>query len=459
MRTIDSFRLGLVLLASVPVWPQEQPPTAPAPAVSGPVISVPTNDSDPAEDRMLTPPPVSGQSYPLAFASEERANYLRGGVTFTTAYSDNVLGGVSATPVSDESYSIWPTIALDETTSRLHTVVTYAPGFTFYQHTSGYNEADQNLSLNLQYRLSPHVTASLRDSLQKSSNVFDQPGQGLAGAVSGSAGGANDSVIAPLADRLSNTGNVGITYQFSANSMIGASGTFTNLHYPNPSQVPGLFDAASRGGSAFYSYRLSKPHYVGVTYQYQELLSYPAEGTNQTQTDGIFLFYSYYPSRKFSFSMFGGPQYYSAGLQYTGTTPAIVPAAQSWTPAGGASLNWQAQHTSMAASYGHSISSGGGLVGAVKLDSATASLRQQITPNLSASLAGAYGNNGVIAVSALGGHSESASAALQRLVGEHVSLQAGYTRLHQTYSFFLANPDTNREWVSISYQFVRPLGR
>ena len=114
---------------------------------------------------MLAPPPVSGESYPgLPICSEERANYLRGGVTFNTAYSDNVLGATSATPVSDVSYSVWPTIALDETTSRLHTVLTYAPGFTFYQRTTSRNEADQNLSLDLQYRLSPHVTVSLRDS-------------------------------------------------------------------------------------------------------------------------------------------------------------------------------------------------------------------------------------------------------------------------------------------------------
>jgi hypothetical protein len=99
------------------------------------------------------------------------------------------------------------------------------------------------------------------------------------------------------------------------------------------------------------------------------------------------------------------------------------------------------------------------LIGAVKLDSANASVRQQLTRNVSASLAGTYANNGVLAVSALGGHSVSGSAALQRLVGEHVNLQAGYTRLHQTYSFFAADPDTNREWVSITWQFARPLGR
>jgi len=380
-------------------------------------------------------------------------------VTFSAAYSDNVLGATSATPVSDLSCSVWPTISLDETTSRLHAALTYAPGFTFYQRTSAYNEADQNLSLDLQYRLSPHVTVSLRDSFQRSSNVFNQPDQGLAGAVSGSAQEANDSVIAPLADRLDNNGNAGITYQFSVNAMIGASGTFTNLHYPDPAEVPGLYDAASRGASAFYSYRLSRQNYIGATYQYQELLSYPAPVTNETQTHGAFLFYTYYPSSRFSFSLFGGPQYYSAGPQYAGAGLANVPAAQSWSPAGGASLNWQVQHSSVAVSYLHSVSGGGGLIGAVELDSANASVRQRIARNLSASLAGSYANNGVLAVSALGGHSFSGSASLQRQFGQHVNLQVGYTRLHQNYSFFAANPDTNREWISISYQFARPLGR
>src|ERR1022692_2503026 len=339
MRIFYSIGLGLAVLASTPVWSQEQGRTAPVPAATGPISAVVMNN-DADADRMLTPPPVSGELYPLSFTSEERANYLRGGVTFNTAYSDNVLGATSATPVSDVSYSVWPTIALDETTPRLHTVLTYAPGFTFYQRVSSFNETDQNLALDVQYRLSPHVTVSLRDSFQKSSNVFNQPDQGLAGAVSGAAQGANDSVIAPLADRLSNNGNAGITYQFSANAMIGASGTFTNLHYPNPNQVPGLYDTAMRGGSAFYSYRIAKQHYAGATYQYQQFLSYPGGATNDTRTDGILFFYTYYPAPTFSFSLFGGPQYYSAGPQEISPTLPAVAAMKSWTPAGGASLNW-----------------------------------------------------------------------------------------------------------------------
>ena len=463
MRRLSTIRLFLFLLAaagSQVSWSQDDQRTAPVPAVTSPLLNPSfsnTNNGEP--DRMLTPPPVSGAAYPLWFTSEERANYLRGGVTFNTAYSDNVLGATSATPVSDISYSVWPTLSLDETTTRLHTVFTYAPGFTFYQRTSAYNEMDQNLSLDMQYRLSPHVTVSLRDSLQKSSNAFNQPDQGLAGAVSGVAGAVNDSVIAPLADRLSNSGNAGITYQFAANSMVGASGTFSNLHYPNPSEVPGLYDAASRSGSAFYSFRLARQHYLGATYQYQQLLSYPGGAVNDTRTDAAFVFYTYFPAPAFSLSFFGGPQYYSAGPQDISPSLPAVPASQSWSPAGGASVNWQSSHSSAAVSYLHSVSGGGGLIGAVKLDSASASVRQLIRPNLSASLSGTYANNGVLALSALGGHSVSGSAALQRQVGEHMSFQAGYTRLHQTYSFFFANPDTNREWISISYQFGRPLGR
>jgi hypothetical protein len=478
LRRIDkSSWLALALLVSVPGWSQtsgsqtsaspEDKPNVLVPAASGPLLTAPRNASanddtrkdDPQDDRMQAPPPVSGASYPVAFTSEERSNYLRGGVTFNTAYSDNVLGSATGTPVSDVSYSVWPTIALDATTPRLHTVLTYAPGFTFYQRTSARNEQDENVALDLAYRLSPHVTVSLRDSLQKSSSVFNQPGQGLGGEVSGSALAGNDSVIAPLADRLSNNGNAGINYQYSANSMIGASASFNNLHYPDPAEVPGLYDAGSRGAEGFYSYRFSRQHYVGVTYQYQQLLSYPLQGTNQAQTDGIFVFYTFYSGPRFSFSLFGGPQYWSAGPQYVSATQAPTAAAQSWTPAGGGSLNWQARHSSLAVSYARMVSGGGGLIGAVKLDSASASMRQQLTRNLSASLAAGYANNDVLAEAALGGHSFTGSAALQRQVGEHFNVQAGYTRLHQNYSFTSANPETNREWISISYQFSRPLGR
>jgi hypothetical protein len=486
MKSFDSICLGLILqgsllLASVPAWSQDEQRPVPVPAATGPASNASADSDastsvDDSSGRMLTPPPVSGQSYPIVLTSQERSNYLRGGLAFTSAYTDNAIGPVetcttaappvcSGHPVSDVSYSVWPTIALDETTTRSHLVLTYAPGYTFYQRESYLNQADQNASINFQYRLSPHVTFSARDGFQKSSSVFNQPDLGAAGVVSGGTQVANQSVIAPIADQLSNSGNVGITYQFAANSMVGASGTFTNLHYPDQGQVPGLYDSASQGGLAFYSVRVSRINYFGATYQYQRLASYPTLGTNETQTQALLLFYTVYPTKRFSISVFGGPEYANSGPQFATTGSTASPASQSWNPAAGGSLSWQGHLSSLAISYAHLISSGGGLIGAVKTDNVSASIRQQLRRTLNATVAGAYADNDILAAAAStsgNGHTISGTASLQQQFGQHLNVQLGYTRLHQDYStvaVLAATPDTNREFVSISYQFSRPLGR
>src|SRR5215471_8176993 len=93
-------------------------PQQPIPAMVGvnnSAIPPETYNADRNGDRMMTPPPVSGQTYPITLGSQERSNYLRSGVSFTSAFTDNVLGG--ATPLSDISYSVTPLIALDETTT------------------------------------------------------------------------------------------------------------------------------------------------------------------------------------------------------------------------------------------------------------------------------------------------------------------------------------------------------
>jgi hypothetical protein len=467
MKLFETIGVGLILLAAAPLWSQEQQRPVPAPAATGPVSDVSTNDD---AGRMQTPPPVSGQAYPTSVTSGERSNYLRGGFAFTSAYTDNAVGSVNGHPVSDVSYSVAPFLTLDETTPRLHLGLTYAPGFTFYQRESSLNEEDQNASIDLQYRLSPHVTFSARDGFQKSSSVFNQPDLASAEAVSGGTQEGNFSVIAPIADHLSNSGNIGITYQFAANSMVGAGGTFTNLHYPNQAtQVPGLYDSSSQGGLAFYSVRVSKMNYFGATYQYQRLASYPAPGTNETQTHALLLFYTVYPTKRFSISVFGGPQYADVGPQFSDTASTPPTAAfRSWNPSAGGSVGWQGRLSSLAISYAHLISSGGGLIGAVKTDSVSASIHQQLSRMLSASVAGGYAQNDLLTAAAStgnignNGHTVSGTASLQQQFGQHLNLQLGYTRLHQDYStvaVLAATPDTNREFVSISYQFSRPLGR
>ena len=462
MRSFKRICVALIVFTATSLWSQVDSSTS----QSSSAQSGTTAAAQDADDRMQTPPPVSGQSYPSAPASQERSNYVRAGVVFTTAYSDNAVGATeNGHPVSDISYSVMPTIGLDETTARLHFLLDYAPGFTFYQKESSRNEADQNASIDLQYRLSPHVTFSARDGFQKSSNVFNQPDPVTAGAVSGSTEGANFSVIPPIADRVANSGNAGLSYQFSLHSMIGASGTFTNLHYPNPEEVPGLYDSSTQAGSAFYSYRISRMHYIGASYQYQRLMAYPTEGVSKTQTHAVLAFYTLYATSRLSFSVFGGPQYSDTIQPPQPPLNIPLPEAKAWTPAAGGSLSWQGRLNTFAVSYSHMISGGGGLSGAVHLDSATGSISQRLTKSLNGSVSGGYAQNDLVGALVPGsenGHSISGTVSLQQQLGQHLSAQAGYTRLHQSYgdvAVISTAPNTNREFISLSYQFARPLGR
>src|SRR5664280_39683 len=239
---------GLVLLACTSAWSQVDTSSTEA-------------ATDTADDVQLrVPPPVSGQDYPSEFAGETQSNYLRGGFTITSAYSNNISGAGGSNPVGGMSYSIWPTIALDKTTPQLHLTLSYSPGFTFYQHASAYNQSNQNVAVNLQYRLSPNLTLNLQDAFSKTSNVFNQPNPLSATSVSGSVLAPSVAVIAPVADQLNNATSAQLTYQVSEDGMVGVTGSFGRLYYPNPAEVSGLYNSHSTGGSAFYSRRLGEKY-------------------------------------------------------------------------------------------------------------------------------------------------------------------------------------------------------
>jgi hypothetical protein len=465
MRSMKRVCIGVIVLTAVRLWAQGGSSTTPAPAVSASFDNANNAAATDNNDTMQTPPPVSGQAYASVVGSAERSNYLRGGVTISSAYTDNAVGAVNGYPVSDISTSITPSLSLDEVRSRLSSTLTYATGFTFYQRETERNEADQTASLRLQYRLSPHVILSGNDSFQKSSNVFNQPDLSTVTTVSGGIQQANFSVIAPIADVLRNSGNAGISYQFALNQMIGATGTFSTIHYPNSAEVPGLYDSSSQGGSFFYSWRVSPRSQLGATYQYQRMVSSPGGGVDETQTHAVMLFYSLQLPSRFSVSFFGGPQYSDTVQPPLAPLMISIPPAKSWTPAVGGSFGWQGKLTRAAFSYSHVISGGGGLVGAVHLDSASASFGRQIHKTINASVSGMYAQNSVLGGALPGensGHTVSASAALQKQFLQHISVQLGYTRLHQDYSdvpVISSTPNTNRESISISYQFSRPLGR
>jgi hypothetical protein len=455
-----SFLSFACLVTSTQLWCQVDAAQQAPSGVEDVTNGTPTNSTGGSQAPMIVPATVGGgEGYALAFSSETpRTNYLRGGLVFGVAYDDNAFP-TGARALGDVSYTVAPNIVLDQSRSRMHWSLTYSPGFTFYQKYTTYNQSSQNAGGNFSYRLTPHVTFSAQEGFAKSSGMSNQfapiEGTGSTGIVQN----PNQTIVAPIADTITDTSTARLSYQFSQNGMVGITGNFSELDYPNHSEAPGLFNSNTTGGGGFYTHRLSGKHYIGATYQFQKYLARaPNVGDQTTQTHSIVGFYTFYFKPTLSLSFFGGPQHSEThGLN-------ALP-LDSWSPSGGGSLSWQGQRTSTSISYSRRIADGGGLEGAVTSNTADASLRRQLARNLNATFGADYATNKLLDVVPLyntSGHSISGSASLQRALGEHFNMTLGYLRLHQTYSDIaaLANaPNRDRIWVSIAYQFQKPLGR
>lgn len=432
----------------------------PALAAGAQVTQSPMQTTPSSEDsvQMQLPPLVSGESYPVTVGSEERSNFLAAGVTFETAYDDNVLSGVGTKPVSDTSYSIRPTISLDQTTPRQHATVKYSPGFTFYEPTSALNEADEDVLAAYHYRMTEHATIGAQESFLKSSNVFNQSDSYLGGAVPGSP--QVEAVVAPIADRITNATNDDFAWQFSRDQLVGVNGLYAKLSYPNQTQVVGLYNSAAEGGSAFFAQRLTQKQSVGFIYQYLRDVAYPTGYESETQTQAFNPYYSIFLRRTLSLVLSAGPQHVSA----VQSTPHLTSA--SWAPAAMAGLGWVGQRTSFSATYSRSVAGGGGLLGAFDISRANAMARWQMSLHWFAEATGTYSIEKDAAPASFqsspGGHTASAMLSFEHPIGERFKVNFGYDRLHQSYSgieVLSTNPDSNREFINISYSFTRPLGR
>jgi hypothetical protein len=446
------------------------------------------------ESSMLRPPPVSDQGYSREVGAEQRSNYLRLGLTFRTAYIDNLYAGFSTSgTISETIYSIYPTIAFDQTTSRRKLTVTYSPGFTFYHPSSALNEIDQSANVQYSLRVTPHVAIHAADSFLKTSTSFSPTFAIPGGSTSDSAPPAT-LIVVPYAQLLTNSADGSLSYQFRPTGMIGISGTLGNLHYPDLQQVPGLYDSAERGGGFFYSHRIADTQYLGANYRYAQIVETPTGGQFETQTHTVYFFYTIYLERHLSLSVSGGPQYYQTTQTSTliSNSPASalttsrgwqanqmrldepeqaasdqvsIPNGSSWTPAYAASMDWQRPHTNFVASYAKTVTSGGGLLGTFNSDSAFGTARWQVLRKWTIGPSVTYSmikvTNPLLVSSTQGGHTIEGTVGIEHPLSEHFTTAFEYNHLHQSYGgipVISANPDSNRFSGSISWHFARPLG-
>lgn len=426
-----------------------------------------TGGSTATEDdsQMMTPPPVSGVPYPSESAGA-RTNYLSGSLIGDAAYLDNVLPGDSSIPVSSMAYSILSDLSLQKTTPRQSATVRYSPSFIFYEPTdqseptSQLDAIDQSASGIYQDRLSQHVGITLDDFFLRTSNVFSDSYPFTAGGLTGAPEAPVPALISPYSDQMYDTANASINYQFSRNSMIGGGGSYSNFDLPHPTDALGLNISTGEGATAFYSRRVALRQYLGVSYDYSRTVagSYSKEDIT-AQTHTLLPFYTIYFNRSFSLSLTGG-------IQRTTETQAVGGAIDSWSPSAVVSVGWQGTRGNIAFNYLYAVASGQGLYGAFQSDGTNASGSWRLSPTWNANFSFSYTTTSALASLAgltyTGGKTLTAEGSVSRSFGERLTASFGYQRLQEDYNgvqVISENPDSDRVYGRISYQFRKALGR
>ena len=465
-----------VLSAAQNPAPQQGPPaqssvddssrTAPAAALSA-VAGMQTEGGteDASSDLPQIPALLGGAGMSSAFISElERSNYLRGGVNVGAVYDSNPLMAQSGAE-SNTSESIFPNINIEESSSRMRWTLAYAGGLTVNQKITSQNQGSQNLTFDSQYRLSPHVNLRIAENFSMTTGFFDA-GNG-AEVVTGS-GGPNASLIAPLSTQRSSLTTVETNYHFALNDLIGASGSFYDLHFSNVPTGTQLTDSKTASGSAFWLHRIVGPDWGGVSYRFDRI-TFNAGG-GETQVHSFLVMNTVSFSKRFTLTGFVGPQY----SDNQGLVPGALQPTQSndWSVVGGAEGGWRNQHTSVSAGYSRTVSDGGGVLGSVLLQTVRANFRRQLTPGWAAALTASHGTSQSLilpsATSASSVNLTSAGISLEHNVGKSLGLRMGYSHDFQqqfgapgptqTSPLQTLDASRNRFFVTLSYQWAKPLG-
>src|ERR1019366_2494380 len=275
--------------------------TAPAAAVSG-IIGMQSEGGEDTSDTLPQIPSfVGGTGITSAVLSEMRgANYLRAGLNVGGTYDDNPL--LLSNGESNTSETIFPNIKIEASTPRIHWSLGYAAGLTINQKLTSQNQGSHSLNFDSQYRLSPHVNLRVAENFSLTTGFFDSgTGTGVVGS-----GGPNASLVAPLSTQRSSMTTVETNYHFALNDLIGASGTFYDLHFTNVPEGTQLTDSQTATGSAFWLHRIFHGDWGGASYGFQRITFSPS---GETRVNSFLAVNTLSLSNRFTLTGFVGPQY------------------------------------------------------------------------------------------------------------------------------------------------------
>jgi len=218
-----------------------------------------------------------------------------------------------------------------------------------------------------------------------------------------------------------------------------------------------LLDTSTRSGNVFYNHRFTPRNWTGLTYKVQHLAFDP--GGDRTLTHSLLLSHTIYLQQRMTLSFFAGPEY-----SILDTFSPVANTEHLLSVSGGSSFGWQGKVTSLHLDATRKVSDGGGVLGAVELNSFGGGIRRQVAKATAVHLNAIYGHNRELGSAAAGSSpvtSASGGAGIEQQLGRNFMLRLDYGRDYQKGGTFspTGSVNHNRGSISISYNFTRPLGR
>jgi hypothetical protein len=412
----------------------------------------------------------SGDKPALSYAGEQLpSNVLMIGFGDDMVYDDNIFSTTGDTRQGDFISNLGMHISLLHQSKRAIMSVDYLPYYQLYAKTTQYNRLDQNLAVDLGFRLSHRWFFRARDQYTDQLNTY-QPQIGTT-FVSGlsSPTSLNETVYAPTAPERDNSVRVDFIYQQNVKTYFIVFGGYEQRDFKGEQAiVQQMVNTQSETAGAQYTLRLTDHMTLGALYLYQQLNLFGplAEGdASRLPVHSGLAALDWQMRPTVTLDAFLGPQYLMPEA-VRGSTPQLTP---SYPPqvnwAGGGTITKQGQDTAVFFTGQHLITDGGGFLTYATNSSVDLGLRRRLTRNWDATVDLSYAKTQDLSFGSTQNSigSEAVNFRLDRTLRGNLEVHLGYSFIRQSSEATLpAGADFNRNQASVGFFYELkkiPLGR
>ena len=350
---------------------------------------------------------------------------------------------------------------LNSQTRNRRTVFEYLPSYSFRTGSGQSHNFTHAFNADTYFRMGKRWSLHLENGYRLTTDPFQ------AATLVPSPQAPNATVAIPYSKQTSEVATAELNWAASKRTSIGFTGNFGMQRYAETEGLgntqQGLLNSTNSSGSMFVRYAFTKRFTGGIEAQYQDLLI--GDSFSRTQSYSAVAYTNIKLTRHSQLTLYGGPirSHLRNQIFLTFLFFKIPFNIVRWDTGatGGASYSLQMKHSRLYALYSNRITDGGGLMGAVTLNTASVGFDHDFTRRWSGGLAFDFGDNSALAANNTL-RSYSGTVSLRRKLTRDVNFSVSYQNINQDQTpkqIGYLSGNHNRVYASLEYVWTHPLGR